>query len=75
MTAADILRRPSEITGPPAPLGFGVMRQPSSVATLRQMIYMYMDAGFNYFDTAYVYNNSEEMLKSELEAESNDGRI
>jgi hypothetical protein len=30
------------------------------------MVYMFMDNGFNFFDTAYMYNNSEDMLKKEL---------
>ena len=48
-----------------AALGFGLMRLPSVDETIR-MVDMYMDAGFNYFDTAYVYGNSEEKLKKSL---------
>jgi len=68
MKASDILIPPSQKERKPAEFGFGAMRLPSGRTDVRQMIYMYMDGGFNYFDTAYVYDNSEEMLKKELVA-------
>lgn len=48
-----------------AGLGFGLMRLPSDKETA-EMVDMYLDAGFNYFDTAYVYDGSEEKLKRTL---------
>jgi len=45
-----------------AALGFGFMRVPSAQETAG-MVDMYMEAGFNYFDTAYVYGGSEEKIK------------
>jgi predicted aldo/keto reductase-like oxidoreductase len=50
----------------PASLGFGAMRLPSDAETCRKMFDAYLDAGFAYFDTAYVYGGSEEMLKKAL---------
>ena len=68
MVEADLLKPPSEAARDKnAPsLGFGAMRLPQGGQTVRQMIYLYMDAGFNVFDTAYVYNKSEDTLKKEL---------
>lgn len=62
MTANDILHLPARACG----LGFGAMRLPSDKDTCRTMFDAYLDAGFNYFDTAYVYANSEVMLKKAL---------
>ena len=54
-------------------LGFGLMRLPEKDGTidLEQVCRMadaYLDAGFNYFDTAYVYHsgNSEKIVKEVL---------
>lgn len=56
-------------------LGFGFMRLPRVNGTdhydedeINQMVDCFMDAGFTYFDTAYVYDNghSEEELKKAL---------
>ena len=50
-------------------LGFGNMRMPKNPdgtpdrETIFRMIDTFMDAGFNYFDTAYIYPGSEEMLR------------
>ncbi len=51
-------------------LGFGLMRLPEiegkiDIETVNKMVDDYMDAGFNYFDTAYVYHsgNSEKAFK------------
>jgi len=46
-------------------LGFGAMRLPDEKETLK-MVDAYMDSGYNYFDTAYAYGGSEEMLKKTL---------
>lgn len=54
-------------------LGFGLMRLPRKgvganidVEQVTQMVDQFLSAGFNYFDTAYVYNGSEEVIKSTL---------
>ena len=46
-------------------LGFGAMRLPDERECAR-MVDVYMDGGFNYFDTAWIYGGSEEMLKKTL---------
>jgi len=61
MTHQDVLNPNPEY----AALGFGLMRLPSTGETTK-MVDMYMEAGFNYFDTAYVYGGSEEKLKKTL---------
>lgn len=49
-------------------LGYGNMRLPKTAdgeidyATINSMIDMYLEAGFNYFDTGYIYQGSEEVL-------------
>ncbi|MBR0026415.1 MAG: aldo/keto reductase, partial [Clostridia bacterium] len=46
-------------------LGFGLMRLPTledksiDMATLTEMVDLYMASGFNYFDTAYNYHGGE----------------
>ena len=54
-------------------LGFGLMRLPEKDGTidmehLNRMVDAYMQAGMNYFDTAYVYHggNSEKVIKEAL---------
>ena len=55
-------------------LGFGLMRLPKKngdkidIEQTKQMVDMYMDAGLNYFDTAYVYDggDSERAAKEAL---------
>lgn len=54
-------------------LGFGLMRLPETdgkidIERVKGMIDSYMNAGFNYFDTAYVYHggNSERVIKEAL---------
>jgi hypothetical protein len=64
MTYADILTKPSEQKNP-ATLGFGAMRLPDVNETTK-MVDAYLEAGFNYFDTAYIYGGSEEKLKKAL---------
>lgn len=49
-----------------SPLGFGAMRMPPGQEELERMIDTYLDAGYNYFDTAYIYNGSEVMLNKAL---------
>ena len=43
-------------------LGFGCMRFPSSEKETEQIIKYAIDNGINYFDTAYIYPNSERTL-------------
>ena len=58
MTHEDVLNpNPSH-----AALGFGLMRLPQ-VAETTKMADAYLEAGFNYFDTAYVYGGSEDKFK------------
>ncbi len=54
-------------------LGFGLMRLPETdgaidIEQVSQMADAYMEAGFNYFDTAYVYHggNSEKVVKEAI---------
>ncbi len=54
-------------------LGFGLMRLPENDGVIDfpqvcRMVDLYMENGFNYFDTAYVYHygNSEKIVKSAL---------
>ena len=52
-------------------LGFGLMRLPKKglsidVEQTSQMVDMFLDAGFTYFDTAYVYQGSEDAIKKAL---------
>lgn len=52
-------------------LGFGFMRLPRAglefdLAQIKNMVDAYLDAGFNYFDTAYVYMGSEEAMNKTL---------
>ena len=54
-------------------LGFGLMRLPEKDGSIDlqavcDMVDAYLDAGFNYFDTAYVYHggNSEKAVKEAL---------
>jgi len=53
-------------------LGFGNMRMPKKAdgtvdtELIFKMVDTYMDHGYNYFDTAYTYKGSEEMLRKAL---------
>lgn len=52
-------------------LGFGNMRMPMKdgvvdTETIFKMVDTYMAAGYNYFDTGYIYKGSEEMLRLAL---------
>lgn len=52
-------------------LGFGFMRLPRSgddfdYAQIDAMVDAFLDAGFTYFDTAYVYQGSEEAMRKTL---------
>ena len=54
-------------------LGFGLMRLPEKdgvidIGHVNRMVDAYMQAGMNYFDTAYVYHggNSEKAIKEAL---------
>jgi len=52
-------------------LGFGLMRLPRTGESIdleqtKQMVDLFMDAGFRYFDTAYGYRDSEAAIKTTL---------
>ena len=53
-------------------LGFGLMRLPRSedgaidIAQTSEMVDHFLDAGFTYFDTAFVYEGSEEAIRKAL---------
>ncbi len=52
-------------------LGFGCMRLPTiggafDYKQINAMVDAYLEAGFNYFDTAYVYTGSEEAMRETL---------
>ncbi len=52
-------------------LGFGFMRLPKKdgdfdFETINRMVDLFLDAGFTYFDTAYVYQGSEKALRETL---------
>lgn len=52
-------------------LGFGLMRLPkkglgTDIEQMKQMVDLFMEAGFTYFDTAYVYMGSEAAAKKAL---------
>ena len=55
----------------PKKLGFGLMRLPKrlamiDIAQVKAMVDLFMDAGFTYFDTAYIYPGSEAAAKKAL---------
>ena len=52
-------------------LGFGLMRLPRrgddiDVEQVKEMVDLFMEAGFTYFDTAWVYQGSEEAMRQAL---------
>ena len=52
-------------------LGFGMMRLPkkavfTDVEQTKRMVDLFLDAGFTYFDTAYVYSGSEDAMRRAL---------
>lgn len=52
-------------------LGFGLMRLPKidgeiDVEQTKEMVDMFLEAGFKYFDTAFLYTGSEEAIKKAL---------
>ncbi|MCL2664333.1 MAG: aldo/keto reductase [Defluviitaleaceae bacterium] len=47
-------------------LGFGAMRLPSDAAECKKMFARFLESGYDYFDTAYVYGGSEAMIKKGL---------
>ena len=55
-----------------ARLGFGLMRLPQQkdggidIGETSAMVDAFLDAGFDYFDTAYVYEGSEEAARRAL---------
>ncbi len=55
----------------PKKLGFGLMRLPKKltgidIEQVKEMVDLFMDAGFTYFDTAYIYPGSESAAKKAL---------
>ena len=62
----------SEYFGKDVPkLGFGLMRLPrkgimTDVSQVKEMTDMFMEAGFTYFDTAFVYPGSENAIRKAL---------
>ncbi len=59
------------ITETPKKLGFGLMRLPRKgllidIEQTSKMVDMFLDAGFTYFDTAFVYPGSEEATRKAL---------
>ena len=59
------------IEGDIGKLGFGLMRLPKKgdgidVEQTKQMVDMFIEAGFNYFDTAWAYPGSEEATRKAL---------
>ncbi|MCL2605548.1 MAG: aldo/keto reductase [Defluviitaleaceae bacterium] len=60
MTHKDVLT-----VGKASALGFGNMRMPD-VSQSTKMVDTYLESGYNYFDTAYEYGGSEELLKKVL---------
>ena len=62
----------SEYFGKDTPkLGFGLMRLPkkgikTDIGQMKQMVDLFLAAGFTYFDTAYVYGSSESDTKKAL---------
>lgn len=52
-------------------LGFGLMRLPKQdghmdLEQIKRMVDLFLEAGFTYFDTAYVYEGSEEVARKAL---------
>ncbi|MBQ2119059.1 MAG: aldo/keto reductase, partial [Clostridia bacterium] len=52
-------------------LGFGLMRLPKKdgvidVEALKEMVDLFLGAGFTYFDTAFAYTGSEEAIREAL---------
>ena len=52
-------------------LGFGMMRLPGKalfmdLEQIRKMVDLFLDAGFTYFDTAHVYQGSEDIMRKAL---------
>lgn len=52
-------------------LGFGLMRLPKigeeiDIEQTKEMVDMFLEAGFTYFDTAFLYNGSEEAIRKAL---------
>lgn len=52
-------------------LGFGLMRLPQKdgqidIEETKQMVDMFLEAGFTYFDTAWAYPGSEDAIRQGL---------
>ena len=55
----------------PLKLGFGLMRLPRKgeeidVGQVKEMVDLFLEAGFIYFDTAWIYRGSEEAIRKAL---------
>ena len=53
-------------------LGFGLMRLPQKdgqidIEQVKDMVDMFLEAGFTYFDTAWAYNGSEDAIRKALD--------
>ena len=62
---------PDTFVGNTPKLGFGLMRLPkkllvTDIEQVKQMVDRFMEAGFTYFDTAYVYGSSEQDIRKAL---------
>ena len=52
-------------------LGFGLMRLPKigeefDLEQIKNMVDRFLEAGYNYFDTAWLYKGSEEIMRKAL---------
>lgn len=52
-------------------LGFGLMRLPQKDGSIdieqtKEMVDLFMESGFTYFDTAWAYAGSEDAIREEL---------
>ena len=61
----------AETNADPLKLGFGLMRLPRKgeeidVEQVKEMVDLFLEAGFIYFDTAWIYRGSEEAIRKAL---------
>ncbi|MDO4632885.1 MAG: aldo/keto reductase [Eubacteriales bacterium] len=62
----------AELDNNPKKLGFGLMRLPKledstiDIEQTKQMVDLFMEAGFTYFDTAWAYSGSEDAIRQAL---------
>ena len=60
--------RPDKYGNPLSILGFGCMRFPQDQSAVERLVGAAVDAGINYFDTAYIYPGNEAALGAAVEA-------